>query len=511
MIAAAVPLFGDLVRVHGEGSPRRTALTFGDRVHTFATLDAATYRTAHALAGLGVTRGARLVWWGETGFRPIELFLATASIGVAFAPANPAFSDEELAPILDYVGPQVVVTDVVRSGRAAALLEGSDVTLAVVDTAEARVLPGLDLDELTAAASDRAPTVELRDDDVHPIWLTSGSTGLSKGVCVTQAGQWIRTMMASRLGGGTAGFVNMFPLVHYAGYTFFLKAWLERRATHLVPRADADELLGACERWRASAMYCIPAVWERVLEAVGRFDASSLQSVPTGTSLVTQELLHRLKEAFPGSTTTVSYGSTEVGGGLALPDHDLFRKPGSVGMPTVGLRARVADDGELQITGPGLMSGYHDRPEATAAAFDEGWYRTGDLAEVDDDGYHRIVGRTSEALRSGGEWVSPAEIEQALRSCELVDDVAVVGVDDDRWGEVVCAVVVPADPARVPTVAQLRSHLGGTLASYKHPRLVVSVESLPRTAATGQIQRSKLRDHARSVAPSDVAEPRGIR
>lgn len=493
------PLFGHLAGTLAEGSPRRIALTFGDQVHTFGSLDDATKRTANALDGLGMARGARVAWWGDTGFRPVELFMATAMIGVAFAPLNPAFSDAEMGPILDYLGPRLVVTDAARAERAAALLDGTGVGLAVADTTETVALPGHDLDALTAAAATSAPAVELRADDIHPIFLTSGSTGLSKGVCVTQAAQWIRTMMASRLGGGTAGSVNMFPLVHYAGYTFFLKAWLERRATHLVPKADAEQLLSACERWRASAMYCIPSVWERVLDAVDGFDVASLRSVPTGTSLVTPELLHRLKEAFPGSSSTVSYGSTEVGGGLALQDEDLFRKPGSVGMPTLGLRVRMASDGELQITGPGMMAGYLDQPELTEAAFDEGWYRTGDLAEVDDEGYHRIVGRKSEALRSGGEWISPAEIELALRSCDLVSDVAIVGVDDDRWGEVVCAVVVASDPARVPTVAQLRTHLGDRLASYKHPRLVVPLVSLPRTAATGQIQRSKLREHARSL------------
>ena len=441
-----------------------------------------------------------MLWWGAIGFRPIELFLATAKIGVGFAPVSSAFSDVEMAPLLEYLRPRLLVTDPERAERAESLLAGTGIEVAVVGLDGASA-PGQDFDVLAAAASTTLPDVEIAENDIHPIFLTSGSTGMPKGACITQATQWIRTLGGTRLGGGRRGFVNMFPLFHYAGYSFFMKGWIERRTVHLVESADAETLLHTVERWGADAMYCIPAVWERVLGCAAQFDTSTLRAVPTGTSLVTVELLQALKERFPGSTTTISYGATEIGGGLTLEDDDLFAKPRSVGMPTPGLRARIDESGELLMTGATLMAGYLDRPAETAAALDGGWYRTGDLALVDDDGYYWITGRKKEALRSGGEWISPPEVEAALLTHPAVREVAIVGLDDERWGELVCAIVVPREPGSPPTVDVLRAHLDGVLARYKHPRVVLMIDALPRTGATGQIQRTRLKAWAQANRP----------
>jgi fatty-acyl-CoA synthase len=142
-----------------------------------------------------------------------------------------------------------------------------------------------------------------------------------------------------------------------------------------------------------------------------------------------------------------------------------------------------------------MFSGYLDRPDATAAAIDtDGWYHTGDLAVRDADGYLTITGRRSEGIRSGGEWVAPVEVEAAILTHPSVADVGVVGLPDDRWGELVCAAVVVRAGATLPSVDELRAHLASRLAAPKHPRVVVAVERLPRTDATGQVRRAKLRD-----------------
>jgi acyl-CoA synthetase (AMP-forming)/AMP-acid ligase II len=274
-----------------------------------------------------------------------------------------------------------------------------------------------------------------------------------------------------------------------------------------VTRADARELLGAVERWRAGTLYCIPAVWQRILDDGAGYDASSLREVLTGTSRVDLDLVDALKARFPGSWTSVAYGSTEIGRGAVLVDRDLRAKPGSVGLPPPAVESMITADGELLQRGPTMFSGYLDRPDATAAAVDaDGWYHTGDLATQDDDGYLTIVGRRSEGIRSGGEWIAPVEVEAAILTHPAVAEVGVVGLPDDRWGELVCAAIVVRPDAVAPTVDELRAHLAPILVAPKHPRVVVVVDELPHTDATGQIRRAALRDRIVSTQ-STGADP----
>ena len=176
--------------------------------------------------------------------------------------------------------------------------------------------------------------------------------------------------------------------------------------------------------------------------ATWRSTRSSVEWALTGTSQVTQELLVGIKERFPAARTTVNYGSTETARAVGLRDPDLFTHPGSVGHPIPGVQARVAEDGELLLTSDRLMTGYFELPAETAQALQDGWYHTGDLAEQDDEGYLYIVGRKKEVIRTGGETVAPVEVETALAGYPGLAEVAIVGIPDPQWGEVVCAVVV---------------------------------------------------------------------
>ena len=184
------------------------------------------------------------------------------------------------------------------------------------------------------------------------------------------------------------------------------------------------------------------------------------------------------------------YGSTEAGPGVQLGDDDLFRKPGSVGVAQPGVEVRLAENGEVAMRSPFLMDGYFDDPAATAEALRDGWYYTGDLGAFDDEDYLSIVGRARDVIRTGGETVAPPEVEAVLGAHPAVGEVAVVGVPDAQWGEVVTAVVVVRAGAEVPDLDALRAFCTGKLAPFKHPRRLAVVDSLPRTAATGQVQRT---------------------
>jgi fatty-acyl-CoA synthase len=218
--------------------------------------------------------------------------------------------------------------------------------------------------------------------------------------------------------------------------------------------------------------------------------------------LVSRELLLEIKERLPGTETTISYGSTEMGVATTLGDHDLFRKEGSIGRPNPGFDAAIID-GELCLRGETVMTGYLDLPDETAAVLEDGWYKSGDLADTDDEGYLTITGRRREIIRSGGETIAPSEVEAAIEGFPGVREVGVVGLPDDSWGEIVCAVLVVEPGAPTPSVESVRAYLNTRLASFKHPRAVRLVASLPRTAATGQMQRSRLRDTLLAASDPD--------
>ncbi|MCW3843361.1 acyl--CoA ligase [Micromonospora yasonensis] len=486
-------LIGDIIRQAARMAPAATAATLaGDRV-TFRDLDERANRAANALAGLGVRRGDRVAWWTAPTLGTLDGFLGCARLGAAFAPINPTLSPGELAAVLSYLDPRLLVTDRPDAPQ--------DAPLARVGSAPG---PGADLDALAAAACAALPHGHdrLADTDPHIVYLTSGSTGRPKGALVSHRASWLRAAP----GGGTftsglrgrGGVLCSFPLYHYGGWHYVLEAWQHRTAVHLVRRADAAQMIDSVRRERPSAIYCIPAVWERLLDPEHRHaDLSSLRHADTGTSGISTELLVRIKERLPGTTTSVLYGSTEAGRMAALPDADIFDRPGSVGLPAfpnvLWVDAPAGEVGEVCVSGPGLMSGYHDLPEETGAALRDGVYRSGDLGYLDDQGYLHLTGRQREVIRTGGESVSPFEVEQALRDLPGIHDVAVVGLPDERWGEVVCAVLVLAPGATVPEVAIVRGHVANQLAAFKQPRRVAVVSEIPRTPATGQIQRSRIR------------------
>ena len=324
--------------------------------------------------------------------------------------------------------------------------------------------------------------------------------GRPKGVALTHRVSWLRGTSARARSGrppglsgqrGPGGVVWPFPQFHWAGWHAITSGWLNRDPVHLSP-PEPDLLLSRVQAYSAVEIYCIPAIWERTLSlAPSAYDASSLRFVESGTSAVSSDLLGRLADRFPGAELSVQYGSTEAGGVCRAAGPELHAHPGSVGRVQPGYRTRLSPEGILQVSGPMLMSGYYRLPEETTLVMRDGWYNTGDLVDV-DDGVITVVGRSAETIRTGGEFVSPSEIESVLASYPGVSEVAAIGIPDPDWGETICAVVVMKERVPVPSLDDLRRHAASRLAPFKHPRRVVAVKSLPRTAATGQVQRRRL-------------------
>ncbi len=508
MAASAAPpplpplplLIGDVFRRNAALLPSRVAASLGEATLTHGELDRLGNRMAWALRGLGIGHGDRIVTWADTCLQVLPLFVAAAKLGAAFAPVNARLGAEEAGQVARLARPALLAVDGERAAAAADVAEAAGVKrVALLQDGEARgdvldfrasALPGRDEDPHEPA---------LRETDPHVLFFTSGSTGRPKGVVLSHRANALRTFQGVFRDVPERS-VCMFPLFHMAAFTLGLSAWQTRGEIAFVQAATAEAILSAVERRRANRLYCIPLVWSRILEiSEDRYDLSSLRELDTGTQAVPIELVRALKERFPGTATRIYYGSTEVGSGTTLPDADVLRKPGSVGPASPGVELRLAEDGEICLRSAYLTDGYFDDPEATAKALREGWFHSGDLGVLDDEGYLTVTGRKKDVIRSGGESVAPTEVEAALADHPGIADVAVVGVPDPDWGEVVCAVVVPAE-REAPDLASVQNHCETRLAGFKKPRRLATTDAIPRTAATAQIQRPLLIEQLQSGA-----------
>jgi len=481
---AGALVVGDVFRAAARATPRRVAAVLGDRSLTFAELDGAANATLRALGRRGVDRGARVALWRATALESAPLFAALAKAGAVFVPLNGQWGVEEAALVLTHVRPALLVVDDAHRGDGEALARalGLDVVtfgaLARLAVAE----PDLDVD------------VAVSENDAHVVFYTSGSSGSPKGAVLSHRANVLRSLPGALLEPRGA-MVCPYPLFHMGAWTIALQQWQARDTVVFVASAGAAEIGSAVESQRATRLNCVPAVWTRLLAAnpeAGSFDLSSIRFADTGTSATPPALLAAIAGALPDAQVRVFYGSTEAGGVTVLEHADIERKPGSCGVPGPLTTVRLDADHRLWVRGPLLFDGYLEDPEATADALVDGWYDTGDLAEADDEGYLTIVGRARDVIRTGGEAVAPTEVEAVLAALPVVSDVAVVGLPDPDWGEVVCAVVVVAPGQPVPDLGALRGACSGKLAPYKHPRRLAVVDEIPRTVSTGQVQRRLL-------------------
>jgi acyl-CoA synthetase (AMP-forming)/AMP-acid ligase II len=514
-------LIGDVFGNAARAVPHHVAAVLGDARLTFAELDAAANRTARALAELGIGPHDRVATWAGTTLDVLPVFAALAKLGAVFAPVNGLLSATEAADMAGAAHPALLLVDADHEDRgpdvAAAL--GAPVAtmagLATTTTAAAAThadpsAPGpsgtdpsgadpsiVRLADLAARHDDTAvPAPPITERETHVLFFTSGSTGRAKGVVLSHRANVLRTHPGSQLEPRGA-MVCPYPLFHMGAWTIALQQWQARDTLVLLDRTDAATICDAVASHRATRLNAVPAIWQRLLDHLATpegagHDLSSLRFTDTGTSATPLELLQAIEAAFPTAHLRVFYGSTEAGNVCALDHGDVAERPGSCGQPSHWQEVRLGDGGELQVRGPLVFDGYYENPEATAEAFTaDGWFRTGDLAVADADGFLSIVGRAKDVIRTGGETVAPTEVEIALRGLAGTLDVAIVGLPDTRWGEVVCAVVVADGSGPPPTLDDVRAACTD-LAPFKRPRALRVVAAIPRTGATLQVQRRLL-------------------
>jgi malonyl-CoA/methylmalonyl-CoA synthetase len=443
---------------------------------TGADLLARTETVAGRLAAAGLTAGDRVVVSGSSSVALVVAHCAALRMGLVVVPVNAAYSEREIEAIVTDARPRGAMVD--RTEMQGWLRElGVEVVTGVdVD------LPDGPPPVLDAAASD----------DPALLPYTSGTTGRPKGALLSH-GNLLASAEAILLAWRWTAddrLILCLPLFHMHGLGVGVHGTLLAGASAVLQdRFDVESVLSVAESGDATMFFGVPTMYTRLAEANGAERLGRLRLCVSGSAPLSPEM-HRRIEQRCGQRIVERYGMTETVMLVSNP-YDGERRAGAVGFPFPGVELRFSPtNDEIEVRGPNVFAGYFERPDATAESFtDDGWFRTGDIGAVDDDGYVSIVGRAKELIISGGYNVYPREIEDLLRAQPGVVDAAVVGTLSDEWGEVVTAYLEgPADLDADAVVAAVADEL----VPYKRPRIVHRVDALPRNAM-GKVVRADLR------------------
>ena len=452
----------------------------GDTWLTRGAFEARTADAARRLAALGARAGDRVLLSAAPSIAFAVAHVAALRLGCTVVPMNTAYRAREIAHIVADARPSVVVVDDVERAAwarvAGAATVVDDPTFAGVDPADRSAVT------LDAAAPQ----------DLALLVYTSGTTGAPKGAQLSHRNLVAGTEAVRRAWRWTERdrLVLVLPLFHMHGLGVGLHGTLLAGGSAIVrPGFDIDEVLGFAARADTTLFFGVPTMYERFVSHPDAKALARLRLCVSGSAPLSAET-HRRFEALTGSAVLERYGMSETLMNLSNP-YDGERRPGSVGLPLPGVQARLAEDGEIQLRGPNVFSGYWDRPDAQATAFtDDGWFRTGDLGAMADDGYFTILGRSKELIITGGYNVYPREVEDVLAEHPGVAEVAVAGTPSDEWGEIVTAYVVVRAGAEC-TQRELAALCDDGLAGFKRPRVYHFVEALPRNAL-GKVLRHQL-------------------
>jgi long-chain acyl-CoA synthetase len=441
------------------------AVVDGERSVTYAEL-------ARRVRALGALEARRVGFLGPNSLAHVECWLGLPAFGKVLVDLNYRLSLDELAFMVADAELEVLIADDPR--------------------AEQLGVPVVDYEALVAGPEHEFPGVD--ENALAAISYTGGTTGTPKGVMLSHRNLVSNALHNLAVTGHAREdrWLHVCPMFHVAGTSnVFACTWVGARSV-ILPRFDPVTVLEAIDAHGITHGVFVPTMLAMLLEHATH--APGLRHLQYAASPISPELQRRVLEWLPDCDIVQFYGMTEAAPTvtrLSRADHD--RRPSSMGVPVPGVQAEVraprGEVGELWVRGPNVMLGYWNRPEATEQALVDGWYRTGDLAREDEDGYFFMVDRAKDMIITGGENVYSVEVEAVLSKHPGVDEVAVFGVPDERWGEAVHAVVVGrADPEA------LREHCRATLAGFKIPRSIdVRDEPLPKSGA-GKLLKNRLRE-----------------
>lgn len=490
-------IFNGVVR-SARRTPAAVALRFNDRSWTYAQLVAAAVAFADELTRKGIHEGDRVAFLCRNSDAYAIGFLAVQYLGAIHVPINFMLREQEVAYILDHSAPRLLFT--------------GDEFRAVADAAVAATQCHIDCIALQAPRSfspfdftetEREPAELPRPAQIA---YTSGTESAPKGALLSDQGLVHQYLSCIAVGEYRQGdvVVHALPLYHCAQMHCFLIPSLFLGAENIIlDRVDIGEVIETIETNGAVSFFAPPTVWIGILGHPA-FDPQRLSTLRRGyygASIMPTEVIHRMREQMPWLGFWNFYGQTEIGPlATALRPEEHEERPASAGRPVLFVETRIVDDdmrdvepgvpGEIVHRSPQLLMRYYRDPEKTAAAFAGGWFHSGDLGVVDEQGYITIVDRKKDMINSGGENVASREVEEAIYRHSAVDEVAVVGLPDPKWVERVCAAIVLKPGVAATSEDILR--VCEDMAPFKRPKQVAFVESLPKNPS-GKILKRELR------------------
>nr|AXL06580.1 polyketide synthase [uncultured bacterium] len=489
------------LRENASRFPGKVAFEDDRRAVTYAGLEARTRRLAGHLASLGVRHGDRVAICLRNTVSTVESYFAIVRAGGVGVPLNPGSATAELEYVLADSGATVVITD---AHQAARLPLPPHITLLVTGDVPAGAHS---YDELAASEPAQPARDDLGLDDVAWMFYTSGTTGRPKGVLSTQRNcLWSVASCYVPIPGLTDQDRVLWPLPLFHSLSHIacvLSVTVVGATARIMDGSSTEDVIRALREDDTTFLAGVPTTYHHLVTAARQhgFTAPGLRIGLVGGAVLGAGLRREFEEIFRVPLVD-AYGSTETCGAITMNPPDGPRVDGSCGLPAPGVGVRIVnpttgldvpagEEGEVWVSGPNVMVGYHNSPAETAEAMRDGWFRTGDLARCDDAGYFSIRGRIKELVIRGGENIHPAEVEAVLRTVPGVADVAVAGVPHDTLGEVPVAYVIPGPSGF--DVQTLLARCREQLSPYKVPEQVHEVATIPRTAS-GKIQRRLLAD-----------------
>ncbi|MFE3229781.1 AMP-binding protein [Nocardia sp. NPDC059228] len=509
---------GDVLTRSARMFPSRTAIADRHRSVTYRELDAAAESVGRSLLESGLSHQQPVAMLMGNSWQFVATYFACAKAGLVAMPVNVVLALEDIAWILNDSGTTTVVADAAFGPLLEQILPGlaevkSIILVGAGPTASTGGVPTRRWEDLALREMPRPLEVLVEDRDVAQCMYTSGTTSRPKGVLVSHtavfvAGLTNALMQGASWGGEHATLVNVLPMFHTTGLNTLVLPTLMIGGTVVLPGPfDPGAVLDAIEAHRATHVMFLPIMYRALvgMQAAAARDLSSVRLCIYAMAPMPDALLDQVDEAFPNAAVILGSGQTEVVPATVLqwPEHR-HTKANSWGPPVPTVEVQIMDNdgtllpagesGEIVYRGPHVSSGYWNNADANRAAFAHGWFHSGDVGHLDEDGIVWFTDRLKDIIKSGGENVSSVEVERVVASAPGVQECSVVGLSDERWGEAVCAVVVAADPDIAPDEleAQVIAHAKQQLAGFKVPKRVIVVAELPRTA-TGKARKHELR------------------
>ena len=514
---------GDLLRRTAQRYPHKPSLIFGDECWTYAEFDAICNQLAHGLRELGITKGDRVAILAYNSNCFAAMRFAVARLGAVLVPINFMLNAKEAAYNISHSGARLlcVGADFVERGQEIMGFETAVEQIVWLPGLAATAAPTGWL-TYDALLSDQVapPEVAIDGSDLAQIIYTSGTESLPKGAMLTHETiiwQYVSCIVDGEITANDK-ILHALPLYHCAQLDVFLGPAIYVGATSVIlatPRPDT--ILPLIEQHQISSFFCPPTVWIALLRSplFDQHDLSSLKKGYYGAAIMPVEVMKELTRRLPQVRLWNFYGQTEIAPlATALAPVDQLGKPGSAGRPVLNVETRVVDEqmrdvqpgeiGEIVHRSPQLLLGYFRDEERTQAAFAGGWFHSGDLATVDDEGYITIVDRKKDMIKTGGENVASREVEETVYLLPQVAEVAVVGIPHPYWIEAVVAVIVLKANQALHEEAVI-GHCRDVMAHFKAPKRVVFADGLPKNPS-GKVLKRDLRMRYADVL-SEVAEP----